>query len=219
MTRIRGVRGSRPGFTLAEIVVSAVILTVIAAIALPSYAGYNNAKRASDTATILNSLALSLNNYNNQAGPTGYLQTVGKYPQFLHHLTSAITTSDKQCSGAVYTTTQVSNWLKHAPYSGLDIVTSNGVSTPLGWVHDSVIKGTHTGAFGSSQSGWVELHIDSVSTTDVLSLDSLVDNGIDSTQGLIRDSTATNTLTSANLHLIRFLIPAPLNGSNSIGCF
>jgi prepilin-type N-terminal cleavage/methylation domain-containing protein len=210
---------SRRGFTLAEIVVSAVILTIIAAVAVPSFSGYYSQKRATDTAGTLNSLALSLNNYNNQVGPLGYLQTVLKYPQRLNHLTNKISTTDKQCSGAAYTGTMVTAWLTRGPYSGLNIVSGMGVATPLGWVHDSVIKGTQTGTFGSSQSGWVELHIDSLSDTDVQNLDVLVDNAIDSTTGLIRDSTATATLTSAHLHLVRFLLPAPLNGANSIGCF
>lgn len=223
MTRARhrhaGIRNRR-GFTLAEIVVSAVILSVIAAVAVPSLSGFYNQKRAGDAAAVLNSLGLSLNNYNDQVGPIGFMQTVGKYPQRLNHLVNKISVTDKQCSGAVYTAAQVTAWLTRGPYSGLNIQTGLGVATPFGWVHDSVIKGTKTGAAGSSQSGWVELHLDSISDTDVQNLDLYIDNVIDSTTGLIRDSTATGTVVGSHLHLVRFFLPAPLNATPaSIGCF
>jgi prepilin-type N-terminal cleavage/methylation domain-containing protein len=202
----------RRGFTLMEVVVVGVILTIIAAIVVPNAAGYYNQKRASDTVAILKSLSVSLNNPNGMAGDYGFLQTVLRYPLRLSHLTLLITTADRQCSGAVYTAAQVAAWRASPAYSSYNILPLQGVATPLGWIQDTVVKGTRNDATepGSSPRGWVELHLDSLSTTDVQAIDLAVDGVVDSTKGIVRDSTARGTATSLNLHLLRFLVPAPL---------
>lgn len=208
-----------------EIVVVSVILVVVAAVALPNLAGYYNNKRALETVSILTELGRSLNNNNVLNGDFGFLQTVLRYPLRLSHMNVKITTSDRQCSAAVYTAAQVAAWRLSPPYSRLNIQPLKGVATPLGWIQDTVVKGTQTGTFGSSQKGWIELHLDSLSTTDVEMIDLLVDEAIDSTAGVIRDSTARGTATSLNLHLLRFLIAAPAfkrsgaGADSMIGCF
>jgi hypothetical protein len=117
-----------------------------------------------------------------------------------------ITTSDQQCSGAVYTPAQVALWRSTPPFTTLNVATGQGVATPLGWIHDSVLKGTAA----AGTAGYVELHIDSLSTDDVAAVDVKIDGASDSTSATVRYTTATGTLTSANLHLLRFLIPAPI---------
>jgi hypothetical protein len=118
----------------------------------------------------------------------------------------------------------VAAWRASPPYSSYNIIPLQGVATPLGWIQDTVVKGTQTGANGSSPKGWVELHIDSLSTADVQAIDLAVDDVVDSASGIVRDSTARGTATSLNLHLLRFLIPAPLfrrSGAtdSTTGCF
>ena len=195
-----------------EIVVVGVILTIIVAIVVPNAAGYYNQKRASETVDILKSLSLSLNNPNGMADDYGFLQTVFRYPQRLSHLTLKITVADKQCSGAVYTAAQVAAWRASPAYSSYNILPLKGVATPLGWIQDTVVKGTRNDATepGSAPRGWVELHLDSLSTTDVQAIDLMVDDVVDSTKGLVRDSTARGTVVGLNLHLLRFLVAAPL---------
>lgn len=195
-----------------EIVVVGVILTIIVAIVVPNAAGYYNQKRASGTVDILKSLSLSLNNPNGMADDYAFLQTVFRYPQRLSHLTLKITVADKQCSGAVYTAAQVAAWRASPAYSSYNILPLQGVATPLGWIQDTVVKGTRNDAteLGSAPRGWVELHLDSLSTTDVQAIDLMVDDVVDSTKGLVRDSTARGTAVGLNLHLLRFLVSAPL---------
>jgi prepilin-type N-terminal cleavage/methylation domain-containing protein len=220
-------RNRRHGFTLMEVVVVGVILAIIAAIVVPSAAGYYNQRRASETVEILKLLSRSLNNRDGMVDDYGFLQTVLRYPQRLSHLTLKITVADKQCSGAVYTAAQVAAWRATPAYSNYNILPLQGVATPLGWVQDTLVKGTRNDLTeaGSAPRGWVELQMDSLSTADVEAIDFLVDDAIDSARGIVRDSTARGTATSLNLHLLRFLMPAPLfrrtagATDSSMGCF
>jgi len=135
------------------------IIAVIAAVAVPYLRESNDQMAALRTAQILRTLELDLRNNQNSNGLPGFCQQVGVCPQQLQHLTRQITGADKSaCGGVAYTTTggasQVSKWIANAPYSGLPIVVGNGVWTPLGTIHDSVIR---------VSTGNVELHIDSMS--------------------------------------------------------
>lgn len=204
MARVVMKLARRRGFTLVEVIVAVVVLTAIAAIMIPTFAGQNTKKAADQTASTLQSLSLSLNNANTALGNVGFLQKVKFYPKYLHHLTTQITRTDARCSGTAYVSADTAAWAGGAPYSGLSI-DANGVATPLGWVHDTVFRSAFTPA-----NSYIEVHLDSVSTADVQELDLDIDNSADSTSGYLRYGTATNTLTSQNLHLVRYLIVGPL---------
>jgi prepilin-type N-terminal cleavage/methylation domain-containing protein len=197
---------ARRGFTLVEVVVAAAIMAIVAAAVAPSLMGYYNARRSAETADILDSLGLALNNAVWMNGYQGFLQTVGTYPLQLHSLTTQITATDKQCSGAVFTSGaggQTSLWRSSPPFTLLNIIAGNGVSTPLGWIRDSVIKGTTA----NNTAGWVELHMDSISLADAQRLDSLIDrSAVGAGTGLLRYGNSPN----AGFQLVRYLIAAPL---------
>src|SRR5205085_7867715 len=95
-----------------------------------------------------------------------------------------------------------------------NIIPNQGVETPLGWVHDSVVKGT----IAAGTTAFAELHIDSVARSDVLELDAAIDDAADSLTGLVRWVNATGLSSGSNLRLVRFLISSPLNGTTQIGC-
>jgi prepilin-type N-terminal cleavage/methylation domain-containing protein len=230
-------RGRRRGFTLAEVIVSVVILAVAAAVAVPYLAAQNRRADAESTRDILFSLSVSLSNphtctvvvappcpalpaVTRSIGYQGFMQHVSsKFPQQLHQLTTKIALTDRSCNGNVYVAADTVAWnpigaapgaaAKFAPYSGLPIVSGNGVFTPLGWVHDSVLKST-TGT--PSIAGWVELHIDSLSVDDVQELDQVIDGSVSGTTGLLRFAA------SGSYQLARFLISAPVNGATTKGC-
>jgi type II secretory pathway pseudopilin PulG len=224
------------GFTLAEVIVTGAIVAIMGAALLPSFAGYYGQRRIDDTRDVLLSLSLSLNNGNPLVGRLGFLQTVSatrKYPSKLSQLTmtprsilAGAAAADSQChaagtaaafSGADTggTPGNLVGWRGFAPYSGLAIVKTKGVETPLGWVHDSVVKGTS--GFGSV--GWVELHLDSISRNDATSLDQAIDGGIDSAAGLVRFHTATGYASSSTMRIIRLLIASPVTtGTAQVGC-
>jgi hypothetical protein len=200
-------------------VVTAAILVIIIAVALPNLAGYNNQKRVNETAAILNSLATALNNP--QVGPEGrgFLQmdstgTTRKYPQKLSHLTIKITTADKQCATAstVYLGADTIYWNRWAPFSDINIIPNQGVATPLGWIRDSVVKG----AAGAGTAGWVELHLDSLARDDARALDLKIDDAIDSLTGLIR---FVNSPSASTLRFVRFLVSSPVTTTpTQVGC-
>jgi hypothetical protein len=142
-----------------------------------------------------------------------------KYPQQLHHLTTKISLTDRSCNGAVYVAKDTIAWnpvgaapgasSQWPPYSGLNIVSGKGVLTPMGWVHDSVLKST-TGT--PSIAGWVEVRIDSLSLDDVQELDQVIDGSVNGAAGLLRFAA------NGSFQLARFLIPAPVNGAVTLGC-
>jgi hypothetical protein len=182
----------------------------VAAVIAPSLMGYYNARRAMQTADTLDSLALALNNPVWMNGYPGFLQSIGAYPQQLHALTDSISTTDKQCNGTVYSAAQVTLWkqrdslpLGPLAFTFLNIIPGQGVSTPLGWIRDSVIKGTSA----AGTAGWVELHMDSISLADAQRLDSAVDRtAVGSTTGLLRYANSPN----AGFQLVRYLVSAPV---------
>jgi hypothetical protein len=218
------------------VVVSTVILVVAAAVVVPYLAAQNRRKQAEDTRAILFSLSMSLNTphscivaSNGCVGSPAPLRTVSflgfmqrlnsKYPQQLHQLNNKILLTDRSCNGSVYVAADTTLWnpagaapgasAQWPPYSGLNIVSGKGVLTPMGWVHDSVLKST-TGI--PSIAGWVEVHIDSLSLDDVNELDLAIDGSVNATAGLLRFAA------SGSYQLARFLIPAPVNGAVTKGC-
>ena len=197
------------GFSLIEVIAAFAILTIVAAVIVVSVAGYDNQKRATATVTILKSLSLSLNKSNVMGADLGYLQTVLRYPSRLSHLTTLITASDNKCAAGAYNATQIAAWRAIPSYSNYNIIPLKGVATPVGWIKDTVVKGTQNGANGSSQKGYVELEIDSLSAADVDAIDLAIDDAVNASAGLLRDSTAHGAQPTEDLHLLRFLIPAP----------
>jgi prepilin-type N-terminal cleavage/methylation domain-containing protein len=208
------------GFSLAEVVVAAAVLAIVVAVAAPSLSGYYNQKRIDETAAALESLSHSLNNPQIASDSRGFLQmdsssATNKYPQKLSHLTIQISTTDRQCSAAgttAYVAADTLFWKRWGPFSTTNIIPNQGVATPLGWIRDSVVKGSAA----AGTVGWVELHMDSLARDDALALDQAIDDGIDSLSGLIR---FVNSPSVSTLRFVRFLLPSPINtGTTQIGC-
>ena len=174
------------GVSLIAIVVTVMIIAVIAAVAVPYLRESNDEMAALRTAQILQSLEVDLRNNQNGNGLPAFCQQVGVCPQQLQQLTRQITIADKRaCGGVVYTAGQAGNWITNAPYSGLPIVAGYGVWTPLGVIHDSVIR---------VSQGNIELHIDSMSLNAAIDLDVAVDGVSNAAAGLLTYvNTAVNT--------------------------
>jgi type II secretory pathway pseudopilin PulG len=178
--------GIRRGVSLIAIVVTVMIIAVLAAVAVPYLRESNDEMSAPRTAQILRTLELDLNNSVAGNGLDGFCKRVGVCPQQLQQLTRQITVADKRaCGGAVYTGGQAGNWIANAPYSGIPIVPGYGVWTPLGVIHDSVIR---------ISQGDIEMHIDSMARNAVIDLDVAVDAVSDSANGQLKYvNTAVNT--------------------------
>jgi Tfp pilus assembly protein PilE len=193
----------RRGISLVAIVVTVMIIAVLAAVAVPYLRESNDEMAAVRTAQILRTLEQDLNNTQDPAnGPSGFCVRVTVCPQQLQHLYRAITATDRSACGAVlYTTSggggggQVGRWTLNAPYTGLPVSPGYGVWTPLGVIHDSVIK---------VATGSIELHMDSVSANAAADLDVAVD-GATSPGQLTIVNTAVNT-SGQVLKLVKFQI-------------
>jgi hypothetical protein len=162
---------------------------------------------------------------------SGFMERVNgggtfKYPQQLHNLTTKILLTEKSCIGALYVAADTTAWnpvgaapgasSQWPPYSGLTIVAGKGVLTPMGWVHDSVLKS----ASGTpSIPGWVEVVIDSLSLDDVQELDLAIDGGFPTPPGLPSGTTGLlRYAANGSYQRARFLISAPVNGAVTRGC-
>lgn len=194
----------RRGFTLPEVLVSTAILVLLAAMTLPSLVSYKNAKDARSVASTLTSLSLSLNNPNASLGNIGFIQRVGVYPGFLSQLITPISTSATSCSGAAYTSTNVSGWSAGAPYTTALVIATKGIPTPLGWIRDTVYQ--------SATTHYVELRLDSVETEDAQNIDLAVDLFQDSTLGVLRYEAEPTAPGNTQLHRLRYLI------AGAVGC-
>jgi type II secretory pathway pseudopilin PulG len=158
----RSARGIRRGISLIAIVVTVMIIAVIAAVAVPYLRESNDAMAVVRTVQIFQTLEVDLRNNQNGNGQPAFCQQVGVCPQQLQHLTRQVTVADmRACGGVAYSGGQAGNWITNAPYSGLPIVAGYGVWTPLGVIHDSVIR---------VAQGSIELHIDSVSANAAAAL-------------------------------------------------
>jgi type II secretory pathway pseudopilin PulG len=187
------------GFTLIAIVVTVMIIAVIAAVAVPYLTESTHEMSAVRTAQILRTLELDLNNTSATNGPSGFCATFGLCPQLLHDLTVQIQATELEaCNGNAAYGGITGTWPGNAPYSGLPIAPGNGVWTPLGVIHDSVVK---------TSNGNVELHIDSLTLNDAINLDIAVDGspGTPTTGQLTYAATPVNT-SGQTLELAKYLI-------------
>ena len=199
-------RTTRRGFSLIAITVTLMIVAAIAVATLPYTATADHQLAATRTSQILRTLELNLTNSDvTNSGNKGFCVQVGVCPKRLIHLTTAITGTDLACTGSVYTSgtnKQTDKWATDnsgnmAPYTGLPVSAARGVWTPLGMIHDSVLK---------ISASIIELHMDSLSPDDAKYLDLIIDGTADSAAGNLRyDSTAVNT-SRQKFRLVRYRI-------------
>jgi hypothetical protein len=192
----------RRGFSLALIVVSLAIMAIMAAIAAPLLFSADDQAGAQQTAEILNSLKKSITyGANDATGSIGFCTTVTLCPARLSQLTNKIVAGDRCCcmtaTAVNFAAAQVTTWLTRAPFSGLAIVPNIGLWTPMGIIHDSLVRNTAT-AF--------ELHIDSVPQYKAIYLDSLVDGAVNATAGAVQYALSPGTTAAKNFYLIKFVV-------------
>ena len=196
MSRARSVRG-RIGFSLIAIVVTVAVLAIIAAVAAPLLRESSHEMAAVRTAQILHTLALDLTNNTATNGTKGFCVQVTVCPGQLQHLTRQILSTEIQACGGTAYGGNTTKWITAAPYSGLSIAPGYGVWTPLGVVHDSVLR---------TSRGNIELHIDSVSLNDAASLDSAMDFASTPTTGTLTYAATAVNNSGQTLELVKYLI-------------
>lgn len=184
----RAVLRARRGVSLIFVAVTLSVVAVMAAVTMPNLITYQKQKDAVLTAKTLQSLDSTLGRW---------LGIVGQLPQQLHVMVLPFSTSDKTCSGNNFKAKAVNQEANNWPWSGVTIIPSVGVPTPLGFIHDSVLPSTVTTGDG-------ELHVDSLDLDAAQLLDIAVDNGDGPTAGLLRYALSTGTSVAHPIYLARY---------------
>ena len=152
-------RRRRSGLTLFEVVVAVLIGLVLTAALTPSLIGVLDRKRVDESKETLDALV---------SGMTEMRNDNQDWPGKLSHLTTPITTADKNICGANYAAGKVSNWA--GPYLSR-VVPTTGFPIGIGSVRDSLVRQLISG-----NDSYVEIQVDSVKAEDAAELDRLYDN-------------------------------------------
>jgi prepilin-type N-terminal cleavage/methylation domain-containing protein len=149
----------RRGYTLLEVVVTAVILAVVGAAATSTLAAYKSQKTVASAAVTLDSLARAYGTFH---------RTVARYPgnlQYLVQYTSgAFPTS---CPGTTFTP-PLGGW--KGPYFHQTFNTATGLDIGVGQVRNAVTRTPTTATRGT-----VQIFIDNISLQDAFALNDLLD--------------------------------------------
>lgn len=160
---------AKQGFTLAELLVGMAILALLAAVLVPAVTGQiakGDVTRAIQDLTSI------------RTGVTQFVADVRRYPGRLSHLTSQVTTAQRDVNGALYPATLVSRW--KGPYVGRDLTTS--FTTGFGGATvDSLTRVTmQAGVF------YVTVQIAGITQADFDRMDVEIDGAVSATTGALR---------------------------------
>jgi prepilin-type N-terminal cleavage/methylation domain-containing protein len=171
----------RPGFTIAEMVVSVAILAIVAAVVIPNATRYIYQQRLTSDVALLDSIV---------AGRQDFRNALNAYPGRMSHLATAITGNgfnlgdSTSCNGTnggtitFYSAGNVSFWTgatpstppKHAgPYFGRPIP-KTGLQLSIGVAQDNLVR-----LSGNNTVGFQNIIVPAVSYADAIAFDRIVD--------------------------------------------
>jgi prepilin-type N-terminal cleavage/methylation domain-containing protein len=181
---------SRPGFSLAEILVSLAILAVVAAVVIPSIGGQ---LRSGDESRIQQDLT------NIRAGIEQFLADVRRYPKSVGQLTNLPTTSHSGLIGGVFNSGQTGRW--RGPYITKDSVTAlnTGYDATITSVFDTLSLPLSGLTFSATGTRYLRIFMVGFDSTNALRLDQKMDDG-DLLTGQIRWT--MNTATADTLYYL-----------------
>lgn len=167
--------GRRPGLSLIEVVVALVILLTLAAAVLPGVIRPSERERMHTAISELQGIidAMQTMRSDNQ-----------DWPLRLNHLSTPITTQNRNICGATYAAGKAKNW--KGPY--LDrVVPPTGLDIGIGVAQDSMVRVPAAGSGpGGSQIGATIILINGVTREDAVELNRQLDADADSADGGVR---------------------------------
>lgn len=173
-------------FTLMEVIVSLVVVLILAAVAVPSLAGYLDQKRVEAAATQLATIRDAL--YNTAASNVAFWQRVTKGASRLSQLSTVINTSAFPALGggnschAVFAGADVTRWRNFGPFVNFPIDAATGLVTPIGIAADTITRVPFSANPGQARINF----LNSVTLSDAQELDVLVDAGNGSATGVVQ---------------------------------
>ena len=166
-------------FTLLEVIVALAVILILAAVSLPSLAGYLDQQRVDETANQLAKVRDAL--YNPATTTTAFSQALGgTNAGRLSELDSVIisgnasyaTGTDNSCGGT-FTGGERNKWISNGPFMTYNSDRTAGMMTPIGRAEDSLTRIPN-----SASPGVLRLNfLNNVNLDDATRLDALVDGG------------------------------------------
>jgi prepilin-type N-terminal cleavage/methylation domain-containing protein len=200
---------SRPGFSLAEVIVATAILAIIGSIVISTdlMVSSNDRERYDAAADTLRKLALSISGNDPTNSQESFKWVIQRYPRKLSQLTTPITTGGTDICGIAYTATSTARWLnpfwpKELATGGTILVEGFAAQDDLGTFPDANL-GFHNGTTGAFQAapsgvgfrtdGIISIRLTNVSQVDAQGLDVAVDGTLDNAAGTVLYSAADPT--------------------------
>lgn len=160
-----------------EVIVSLVVVLTLAAVALPSLAGYLDQKNVEATATQLATVRDAL--YNTAGGNVAFWQRVTAGASRLSMLSSVINTGAWPAIGAGdachnnFGGGDVTRWNNFGPFVNYPIAPATGLVTPIGVAVDTLTRVPFSATAGSIRINF----LNSVDVSNAALLDGVVDGG------------------------------------------
>src|SRR5439155_5820608 len=154
---------------------------------------------ANRAAIMLKSLDSSLESNNASALLKGPCKLLTECPKFLSSLVFRITTATPTCKPATnFSAADTTAWKNGAPFTGYPILVGKGLRTPIGWVHDTLIR---------LAANSFELHIDSLTLDQANYLDIAIVVAANAGTGklLYAEQGAIFTATGQHRYLARYI--------------
>lgn len=180
--------GARPraGFTIVEIIVGVVVLSILAAVVIanvtPAAKQASDVERISVAAQNLDELARAIAFFEPTKPAFSFHQTVGVYPGFLSQLTVQLTTSQRNSCGTTFTNQQVTAWT--GTYYGRQIPTTQFKVADGFIAQDALVRVPTTNA--TQERGALYIVMPAVARSDAVSLGLNVDGDASGTVGAVR---------------------------------
>lgn len=169
----------RPGFSLIEITIAAVIVLVLAGVLIPQLSTYFDQQRITDTATTLAAVRDAITDKTN-----GYYGKIvinpGRVSQLSNRPTALNAAVDDNSCGAQVTAAQQTLWDNNAPFVKF-LIPRTGLPTPIGIAEDTLWRVPF-----SANTGVSRIVFKTIDQADVTALDVYVDGGDGAATGAIQ---------------------------------